>query len=249
MDYASAEGSTSFTGLRVGVNNSNGGVSSSELDVSGGNLTINSGSTSTLGYQGSGTIGVSGGTLAIDGSDQFWFGNTYAAIANVTGGDFIVGDQFLLSRDGGTSTINLSGTGIFDVTGSSGTSFGSNSSGGVATINLNGNGIFEQTGSNSINLVNNFNINFGSGSLGQFSLLGDSASTLDSLITGGHFEINGASDTTLADYNVIGAANDSSQGIIELAAPASVPEPSTWAMMLGGLALLVGMQRKRFSKA
>jgi hypothetical protein len=242
LDYNN--GTTSFTGnVRVGAD-----ASGSELDVTGGSLTINSSGTSTVGYHGSGTIGVSGGTFDVEGTDQFWFGNDSAATANVSGnGEFIVGDQFLLSRDGGTSTINLSGNGVFDVTGTSGTVYGANNTNGVATINLNGNGIFEQTGSSAIDLGGNFTVNFVASSLGEFSLLDASTPTLDSYITAGDFSIAGAKDTTLADYNVVG--NTAGQGIIELATPVTIPEPSTWAMMLAGFATLVLVQRKRFFKA
>ena len=246
LDYATAEGTTVFTGnIRVGVSSGNLGAGPAELDVTGGNLTINSSGTSTVGYHGGsgsgvGTIGVSGGTLSINGTDQFWFGSTDAATANVSGGTFNVGDSFLISRQGGTAIINLSGNGVFDVTGANGTQYNANGGNGTATINLNGNGIFEQTGSGAINLGGKFTVNFGASSLGEFSLLGDSASTLDGYISAGDIFVNGTADTTLSDYQVIGAANSSSQGIIELAA---APEPSTWAMLLGSVLVLLGVQR------
>jgi hypothetical protein len=241
--YTAADGSTSFTGnIRVGATLSNGGASGSELDVTGGSLTITSGGTSTVGYNGSGTIGVSGGMFSINGGDQLWFGNTLAATANVSGtGTFIVGDQFLFSRDGSTATINLSGNGVFDVTGASGTQYAANGGGGIATINIGGNGIFEQTGSSAINLGGLFTVNFGASSLGQFSILNATTATLNSYITAGDFYIAGVQDTTLSDYAVTGTG--SGQGIIQLAASAAVPEPSTWAMLLSGVLMLLGVQR------
>ena len=251
LDYTSSDGTTTFSGdIRVGATLSNGAANGSEMDVTGGSLTIlNTGNgTNTVGYNGSGTIGVSGGTLTVDGTDQFWFGNTAAATANVSGsGEFIINDQFLFSRNGATSTINLSGNGIFDLTNASGTNYNANGGAGLATINIGGNGIFEQTGSSTINLGSKFTVDFGASSSGQFSLLDASTTTLDSYITAGDFYIAGTKDTTLTDYNVIG--NTSGQGIIELATPAAVPEPSTWAMMLAGFATLVWVQRKRCLKA
>ena len=251
LDYTSADGTTSFSGdLRVGSTSSNGGAAGSEMDVSGGSLTIlNSGNgTNTIGYNGSGTVGVSGGTLTVDGTtDTYWFANTYAATANVSGtGQFIINDQVLFSRQGATATVNLSGSGVMNLTSTKGSTYNTNGGNGTVTINIGGNGIFEQTGSGTISLSTTFaatpkfTIDFGAGSMGEFSLLGDSTSTLDSYITAGDFYIAGAQDTSLSDYQVIGAANSSSQGIIELAA---VPEPSTWAMLLGSVLVLLGVQR------
>jgi hypothetical protein len=132
---------------------------------------------------------------------------------------------------------------VFDAESTNGTTYGTNNTGGLATINLTGNGIYEQTGTGSIALGTNFYVNFGTASLGQFSLLNASAATLDGYITSGNIEINGAVDTNTGDYNVIGAPTAGpGQGIIELATPA-VPEPSTWAMLLSGALILVGFQR------
>jgi hypothetical protein len=245
--YTATQGTTTFSGgnIRIGSTSSNGAASGSELDLTGGALTFTSSGTSTIGYNGSGTIGVSGGTLSINGTDQFWFGNTLAATANVSGtGTVNIGDQFLLDRNGTVVNLNLSGGGVFDVTNASGTQYNVNGGSGAATINLGGSSIFEQTGSSAINFSGNLKVNFLTGSLGQFSILNDSTATLDSYITGGYFEINGAVDTTVTDYVVTGAPTTGSQGIIAL-----VPEPSTWAMALVGLGLLVGVQRVRTRKA
>ena len=223
------------------------------MDLTGGMLTINSSGTSTIGYNGagpngSGNIGVSGGTLTVNGTDQFWFGNTSAVTANVSGsGAMIIGDQFLLSRNGSTVNINIADNGIFNVTNASGTQYNAAGGSGLATITLGGNGIFEQTGSSAINLAGstNFKFNFLSGSLGQFSILNDSAATLNSYITGGNFEINGAVDTTLSDYMVTGSTLAGTQGTIELA----VPEPGTWATSVAGVGALLGIRRFRARKA
>jgi hypothetical protein len=239
--YTSAQGTTSDAGsLRVGASTTNGAAPGSELDVTGGSLTFNSGGTSTVGYNGSGTIGVSGGTLSILGADQFWFGNNVSATANISGtGTFVVGDQFLFSRDGGAATLNISGNGVFDLTNSAGTQFDTNG-GGItpSVINLSGNGLFEQTASNAIALsTGEFDINFASGSTGQFSLLGETATEFDTLITAGDIEIDGITDTTTSDFTY---SSSGSQGVLALAA---APEPTTWAMLFGGFALLFGVQR------
>jgi autotransporter family porin len=243
LSYSSAQGATTFTEIRIGVSTTNGAASGSELDLTGGMLTINSSGTSTIGYMGSGNLGVSGGTLSVNGADQFWFGNTFAVTANVSGtGTVNIGDQFLPSRQGAVVNLNVTGNGVFDVTNGSGTQYNANGGAGATTITLGGRGIFEQTASSAINLAGNanFKINFQSGSLGQFSILNDSTTTLDGLISGGSIEINGAPDTTLTDYTVTGAAAAGSQGTIQLA---GVPEPATWAMLLIGALVVFGFQR------
>jgi hypothetical protein len=234
--YTSALGTTTFTGggdLRVG----NDGNGASEMDVTGGNLTITTAggnSHDTLGYRAPGTIGVSGGTFTLGtNSNDLWVGNENSGTINVSGsGTFNVLDSLLISRDGGGGTINISGNGLLNAESTTGTTFGTSNAGGPGLINLTGNGVYEQTGSGSIALGGNFKVNFGTGSSGEFSLHNADTRTLDGYITSGDIEINGAVDMTLSDFTV---GSSGSQGFIELAV-SSVPEPSTWCMA----ALLAG---------
>jgi hypothetical protein len=242
--YTSALGTTTLTtggDLRVGDD----GAGASEMDVTGGNLTITTGgggTHDTLGFRSAGTLGVSGGTFTLGtNSNDLWVGNENAGTVNVSGsGTFNVLDNLLFSRDAGGGTINISGNGLLNAESTTGTMFGTSNASGQGVINLTGSGVYEQTGTGSIALGANFKVNFGTGSAGRFSLLDASASTLDGYITGGDINVNGATDTNLADYTVTGAAAAGSQGIIQLA---GVPEPATWAMLLSGALVLVGSQR------
>jgi hypothetical protein len=242
--YTSALGTTTLTSggdLRVG--NDNAGAS--EMDVTGGNLTIATGAGAThdtLGYRSAGTLGVSGGTFTLgNNTNDIWIGNDSAGTINVSGtGALNMLDYLNIARDGNPGTINISGTGIFNAESTTATEIDSNGGTGQGTINLTGSGVFEQTGTGTIPLGAHLAVNFGTGSFGTFSLLSASTATLDGYITSGDIQVNGAADTTLTDYTVTGAAADGSQGTIQLA---GVPEPATWAMLLSGALVLLGFQR------
>jgi hypothetical protein len=172
-------------------------------------------------------------------TDAIWLGNEAAATFNLSGGTVNVDEGDLeISRNGGAATLNITG-GLFDVQSALGTEYNSAGGSGLATINL-GNGVFEETASNIINLGGNFALNFTMSSTGQFSLFGESASSFDSLITAGDIQVNGTVDKTLADFST---TTSGGQGILALATAAATPEPSTWAMLIGGFALLLGVQR------
>jgi hypothetical protein len=244
--YTSADGTTTFTAsadVRVG----NDGVGGGELDVTGGNLSVSTAGPNThdtLGYRSAGTIGVSGGSFTLgSNTNDLWLSNDASGTINVSGnGTFNLLDYLSVSRDGHNGTINVSGNGLFDAESTNGTVYGANNNTtGTTVINLSGSGIYEQTGTGSIALNSKFTVNFATASAAEFSLLGDSTATLDSYITAGDISIGGTTDMTLSDYQVIGASGaTSNQGIIELAA---APEPTTWAMLLGGVLVLLGVQR------
>jgi hypothetical protein len=243
--YSSDDGTTVFTSyLQVGVYAAAG----ASFQMTGGSLTFtssNSTSVSAIGFSGTNSISVSGGTLNFDGSytngggpDSLWLGNQSNGTFNLSGGTVNIQQELAFSRNGATATLNITG-GVFDVQGTTGTLYNSDTGSGTARINL-GDGLFEETDSSAINLGGNFLLNFTTGSTGQFSLFGESASSFDSLINAGDVQVNGAVDKTLADFST---TTSGGQGILTLATAAATPEPSTWAMLIGGFALLLGVQR------
>jgi len=54
------------------------------------------------------------------------------------------------------------------------------------------------------------------------------------------FDVNGSAVSTYAGSTLVLSGSN-----IDIAIVTGVPEPGTWALMLGGLALLIGYQRSR----
>jgi hypothetical protein len=244
--YTSGDGTTVFTGyLDVGVATN---VAGSSFQMTGGSLTFTGTSfPNAVGFNSTSSISVSGGTLNFDGTYNdnsgggivsFWLSNQSTSVFNISDGTVNIQNELAFSRNGGAATLNITG-GVFDVQGTAGTLYNSATGSGTARINL-GDGLFEETDSSAINLGGNFLLNFTTGSTGQFSLFGESASSFDSLINAGDVQVNGAVDKTLADFST---TTSGGQGILTLATAAATPEPSTWAMLIGGFALLLGVQR------
>jgi hypothetical protein len=230
------------------------------LTVSSGSLTVNTNQSdnSSANYamiigqlSGNGTITVTGGSLTINDGfiAQTYFGNAGGSgTVDVSGGSFILNSPSGLetATDGTSSaTLNVSG-GMFDEN-VEGASF--NASLGTNTLSLSGNGIFEL--SNLGNTSSDFNLgsavlNFASGSTAEFSVgttsSAASSSFFNNLIAAGNISVGGVVDTNPSDFAYSSAGN---QGILSLATPAAAPEPSTWALMIGGFASLLFLGRMR----
>ena len=248
--YSSSLGTTVFDGYLYDSSTNNGNGLGT-FDITGGSVSFG-GTKTASGNQNSiadGILNVSGGTITfLNGNtgdnDSLWFGNSNGpGTANVTGGTIITQNGLLLDRDGTTSgTVNIS-SGLFNVEGTTGTTFGKK-----ATINLSG-GTFEESASNTLGFttangagVTSY-INFTLNSTGVLSLFDATTSYLTALVTSGDIFSNGVQDKNLGDFAIAG--NDSGnpgQGTLELA---TVPEPSTWALLAGGSVVLVVIQRKR----
>jgi hypothetical protein len=97
-------------------------------------------------------------------------------------------------------------------------------------------GLFEVEGTTLTFNTASSNFNFTTGSTAELSVDGQTLTSYDALIASGNILVNGA--TATADEFTF--TTSGSQGILELAA---APEPSTWAMLIGGFALLLGVQR------
>jgi hypothetical protein len=248
--YSAADGSTTFTdNLNVGDGS---GAAGNVMNITGGTLTT--GAANGAGYDffndigygtnTSGVLNISGGTLNANGVNTTFdnigldigFGTGASGALNVSGGTVNV--QGALEIDNG-SLITLTG-GLINVMSISGTAANTFdgagfSSGGPITFGA-GNGVFEESASSTLTGVT---INFLSGSAGELSLLGETATGFDALIASGAIEKNGVADMNTADFTT---TTSGGQGILELAAT-TAPEPSTWVMLMGGFALLLGVQR------
>jgi hypothetical protein len=237
-----------------------GGVGS--LTVSSGSLTVNTNQSgnSSANYamiigqlSGSGTITVTGGSLTINDGfiAQTYFGNAGGTgEIDVSGGSFILNSPSGLETttgSGSTAILNVSG-GLFDEN-VEGTSF--NASIGTNKLSLSSNGIFEL--SNLGNTTSDFSLgstvlDFATGSTAEFSVgttsSAASSSFFDALIASGNISVGGVVNTNVNDFAYSSAGD---QGILSLATPVAVPEPSTWALMIGGvasLAFIIRMRRK-----
>jgi hypothetical protein len=227
--------------------NSNG----ASLEVASGSLTLtNTGFSFFVGQNASSSLDVSGGTLTINtsgatsgsGEEHVVFGNgsgdgtvtQEAGTFNIIGGLY----GFYIGRQGATGSFTLSG-GLLDEEDTVGTEIGS-----AGTLTLSG-GTFEESASDAFTFdsASTSHINFSTGSSGVLSLYEASTSYLDGLVTAGDITVNGTVDTSTSDFSVNGSSTG--QGTLELAS--AVPEPSTWALMLGGLGVLALIQRKRLS--
>jgi hypothetical protein len=252
--YTIASGTNTFDdgsgyGLWVGFF---GGGGPSTFDVTGGTTSFVG--TSYLGFYTSAvnTVNISAGEVDFsEGSDAaiagttLILGNEKDLTFNLSGGLVTVSSENQISRDGSTAILTITG-GVYDVEGAAGTVYDSNTAisgnaAGTATINLGGNGVFEETGSSVLLGLNgsSFAINFQSGGSGELSLLSETALGYDALITAGDFQVDGKVDMDVADY-AYSTAISGTQGVLGLA---TAPEPSTWAMLIGGFALLLGVQR------
>jgi hypothetical protein len=246
MIYSAAQGTTVFTGaLNVGANYT---TLNSEFEVTGGNVTFSANSfPSSVGFasSNSSTISVSGGVLNFNGAftggggpDSLWLSNETTSIFDVSGGTVNIQQELAFARDGGTATLNITG-GVFDVQGATGTLFnGSNNNASNGVINIS-NGEFEETASDSLNLTaSKFTVNFtaGSGSLSLFSA--DSGAAAEALlsadVTAGLIQDNGT--TNASAFSITTSGDTATVALV-------APEPSTWAMLIGGFALLIGVQR------
>jgi hypothetical protein len=209
---------TSVTGSTVNFGDTGGGGSQNVIGLQSGT--------------GNNTFAVSGGTvnfLAGDTSDgsSLWIGNAGEGSVTLSGGTITTQNGLIFSRDGGAGNLTITG-GLFNVEGTTGTLNDTNSTGGLATITFGlGSGVFEETASDVLSLgTDGFSVNFLTGSGGALSLYSvDGGVTAASLLAtnAGAFSI-----TTSGDEATVTLA---------------VPEPSTWAMLIGGFALLLGVQR------
>jgi hypothetical protein len=230
------------------------------LTVTGGSLTVNTNEPGNpaanyamiIGQlSGSGDIAVTGGSLTIN--DGF-IAQTYFGNAGGTGEIDVSGGTFVLNSPSGmvtatdstsTAILNVSG-GLFDEN-VEGTSF--NASLGNNELSLSGNGIFEL--SNLGNTTSGFNLgstvlDFATGSTAEFSVGTTSSAAnsafFDNLIAAGNISIGGVVDTNQSDFAYSTVGN---QGVLSLATPVAAPEPSTWALLIGGVASLAFLGRMR----
>jgi hypothetical protein len=246
--YSSSLGTTVFNDyIYSSGTNANNGLGT--FNITGGSVSFGDtvGGGGSQNVFGDGLLNVSGGTISFlngntsDGT-SLWIGNANGSgTANVSGGTLITQNGIMFGRDGSNGTMNLTG-GLVNIEGTTGSLIGSTQGGATGKGFLNiSTGTYEQTGSDTLTFTTGSDINFTLNSTGVLSLFDASTSYLDTLVGSGDIFNNGEADTNLSDFAIAG--NDSGnpgQGTLELAA---APEPSTWAMLIGGFALLLGVQR------
>jgi T5SS/PEP-CTERM-associated repeat protein/autotransporter-associated beta strand protein len=201
----------------TGTNSYSGGTS-----VNGGKLLVN-GTNST----GSGQVTVaSGGTLGGTGTITPSGISSGNAVTIQSGGTL---NQSIVSGGLGTSTLTLalnSGATVNLVNGAT-FAFNLGATGASDQVNITG-------GTLTLNNQNFSNFTFTT--LSGFTGTG----TYDLFVTGGSGDIMGSLGTTTgsigADTGTLSILN--SQDLVLTVTSGTVPEPSTWAMLLGGLALL-----------
>ena len=202
----------------------NGGLNGAAMTVSGG--TVNT-TTFTLGtggaYTQSGGAVNYTGAFALNSGAFLMTGGTFAM-----SGEFDVQNGSSVTISGGTFTVGdivafNSGAGILNLTG-----------GTLVIGNARFNGFYNVGGSSYVNFGQGAGvIDFASGMTGA---------TIQGMISAGDFAYNGTVDTNLADFS-IGTAN----GVQTLGLTASLiaaPEPSTYALLAAGLAILLLAPRR-----
>jgi hypothetical protein len=211
--YSSGLGTTVFDAYTY-IANTNGNSGEGILDMEGGNLSFGAVS------NGSGNQNVLGdGVLNVSGG-------TINFLNGATGD----GTSFWIGNNTGNGTVNLTGGTIIT---QNGILLGRDGSTGTANLTA---GLFEVEGTTLTFNTASSNFNFTTGSTAELSVDGQTLTSYDALIASGNILVNGA--TATADEFTF--TTSGSQGILELAA---APEPSTWAMLIGGFALLLGVQR------
>jgi hypothetical protein len=243
-DLIALSGTDTFTTTAGGGNITLGGV------VSGsGNLTATGTGTQTLTGTNSysGGTSVNGGKLLANGTNSTGSGQVTVASGGTLGGTGTITPSGISS--GNAVTIQSGGTlNQSIVSGGLGTSTLTLALNSGSTVNLVGGATFAfnlgATGaSDQVNItggtltLNNQNFsNFTFTTLSGFTGTG----TYDLFVTGGSGDIMGSLGTTTgsigADTGTLSILN--SQDLVLTVTSGTVPEPSTWAMLLGGLALL-----------
>ena len=200
----------------TGANTYTGGTT-----VGGG--TLQAGNALALGAGSTANVTVSGGTLQ-------------GTVANVDlPASFSMTSGVLqISAPAGTAT-----PGKFTLTGSS-DSFAI--SGGTWDLNISGSNSDEVV--STLGAMNSFSI----GGTSILSLAGDTLSVGDYTILTG-FDSGSGQFSSITGYNpavyTVTFDDTTTPGVGELIVTSATPEPTTWAMLLGGIVLLVAIQRRR----
>lgn len=193
----------------------------SVLDIDGGTVTA-----SSLTVRGS-TVNVISGTLTTNNDLQAQSGSIF----NFSGGTINVGRDAMLGFQP-TITYNLSGNADFNVT----RNFGEIDAGARSLNLLGGTGTLDVLGALE---VDGMTIDWLSGSeytITSASLLDNGvATTWENLWTAGQLTLNGGNVGTFGDHFVLDGNS------LSLA----IPEPSTYALAFGAMALLLGALRRR----
>ena len=225
----------------VGAGDLNVIGANSGVDVNGGNYTQTAGN--WVDIRGGATLSISsGGTFS--GMNNLRLrgvgGNSATHTVNngtINSNGLVLDDVQTLNVSNG-STLNINGTvdinnaGILNLAGSTASFNNLNLltyGGQFGQLNLNSG---QLNVSNSFSTVAGAYVNFSTGSTGVMFIDGTDIAAAEALITGGNFGINGAADTTVANYKL----TTNGAGVnIEL-----TPEPSSAALLgLGGLALIL----------
>ena len=263
-DIAGSTGTGSSFKINPGTGNSfsySGSISNfGTVEVSSGSVTLSGVNSYT------GVTKISGGTLSLSATS-----NNIASSSSIIVGDTAAHSSAVLDVTGVTGGFTLSsgqtlgghGTVIGNLTFGSGAVLSPGNSVGTSTFNGNltlgsgvslvfdlaGTGASDKvivSGGNLLTLnnqsISDFTFNLLSGyGVGIYTLIDDSTGT----ISGGLSTTPGSLTENLGGYN----ATLSLSGNNLLLTVAVVPEPGTWAMMLGGLALLVVIQYRRTKQA
>ena len=263
-DIAGSTGTGSSFKINPGTGNSfsySGSISNfGTVEVSSGSVTLSGVNSYT------GVTKISGGTLSLSATS-----NNIASSSSILVGDTAAHSSATLDVTGVTGGFTVAsgqtlaghGTVVGNTTFGSGSILSPGNSAGTTTFNGNltlGSGVslvFDLaatgasdkvivSGGNLLTLnnqsISDFTFNLLSGyGVGTYTLIDDSTGT----ISGGLSTTPGSLTENLGGYN----ATLSLSGNNLLLTVAVVPEPGTWAMMLGGLALLVVIQYRRAKQA
>ena len=193
--------------------------------ISGGSQTWNASTPDDpsiyVGHAAAGTLNVNGGTVTLNSTNLYIGSGGGTGLLNINGGTLISNATTLtLIHIGGQGHIVFgAGAGVLDMTSLSTLTFYDGGPGGDGSDNC--------------------YINFLTGSQGQLQINGWTQTQFDTLVGLKDIRIDGVL-ATATDFNY---SNVGGTGVYELAT--AVPEPTTWAMLLGGLGMLTMFRRRR----
>jgi fibronectin-binding autotransporter adhesin len=201
---------------------------------------------------------------ASTGTQAFTGANTYTGGTTVTSGTLQAGNAAAL----GTGNVTVNGGTLQGTVSTIDIASNFSLSSGVLQENTAGTGTFTLTGSTNSFAIsggtwdldiagapssNNYDMVDSSSLTNLFTISGGTLNLVGSGLTAGTYDIlNGFSAASSGGFSAINTNNSAYSatfqevnGTGELVVVSSAPEPTTWAMLLGGVVLLVTIQRRR----